>query len=78
MLIHIENLTPLQVEILDQIWACKSVEDYDEWYLQLTLEQQILAKLMKQLVLIELLEQRLSTQVVNYEDTRNYLKKFML
>ena len=78
MTIHIENLTAEQVQLLDQMWACVTITDYEEWYSTLSPTQQIMANMLKQLLLIESVEQMLGAESAKYADTRDYLKKFML
>jgi len=75
---QIENLSPAQVQMLDQMWACKSTTEYRAWYSILTAQEQIMANMLQQLVLMETLEDMLTAESANYKDTRNYLKKFML
>lgn len=78
MAIQIENLTPYQVELLDAMWACESMEEYLEWYNLLDAEDQDLADVLQHLVILETMEEMLSEVSNQYADVRRYLKKFML
>jgi hypothetical protein len=78
MSIHIENLTPYQVEMLDAMWACESIEEYLDWYNLLDGEDQDMADLLQHLVLLESMEEMLSEVSNEYADVQAYLKKFQL
>lgn len=78
MTIQIENLTPYQVEMLDAMWACESAEEYLDWYNLLDAEDQAMADVLQHLVIMETMEEMLSEVSSQYQDVRQYLKKFML
>jgi uncharacterized protein YukE len=78
MTIHIENLTPYQVEMLDAMWACESMEEYLDWYNLLDAEDQEMADVLQHLVILETMEEMLSEVSNQYQDVRDYLKKFQL
>ena len=78
MTIHIENLTPYQVEMLDAMWACESMEEYLDWYNLLDAEDQEIADVLQHLVIMETMEEMLSEVGSQYADVHAYLKKFML
>jgi uncharacterized protein YukE len=78
MSISIENLTPYQVEMLDVMWACESSEEYLDWYNLLDAEDQEMADVLQRLVILETMEEMLSEVSNQYQDARNYLKKFQL
>lgn len=78
MSIQIENLTPYQVEMLDAMWACESMEEYIDWYNLLDTEDQAMADILQHLVILETMEEMLSDVSNQYADIRAYLKKFML
>jgi len=78
MAISIENLTPYQVEMLDAMWACESAEEYMDWYNLLDAEDQDMADVLQHLIIMETMEEMLSDISGQYQDVRNYLKKFML
>lgn len=78
MSINIENLTPYQVDMLDAMWACESMEEYMDWYNLLDEEDQEMADVLQHLVIMETMEEMLSEVSSQYADVREYLKKFML
>lgn len=78
MSIQIANLTPYQVEMLDAMWACETLEDYTDWYNLLDAEDQDLADSLQHLIIIESMEEWLSDLSNQFADVREYLKKFML
>lgn len=78
MAIQIENLTPYQVDLLDAMWACESMEEYLDWYNLLDVDDQAMADVLQHLVILETMEEMLSEVSNQYADVRMYLKKFML
>lgn len=78
MAIQIENLTPYQVDLLDAMWACESMEEYLDWYNLLDADDQAMADVLQHLVILESMEEMLSEVSNQYADVRMYLKKFML
>jgi len=78
MAIQIENLTPCQVDLLDAMWACESMEEYLDWYNLLDADDQDMADVLQHLVILESMEEMLSEVSNQYADVRMYLKKFML
>ena len=78
MSISIENLTPYQVEMLDAMWACESMEEYLDWYNLLDAEDQDMADVLQHIVILETMEEMLGEVSNQYADVRAYLKKFML
>jgi uncharacterized protein YukE len=78
MAIQIENLTPYQVDLLDAMWACESMEEYLDWYNLLDTDDQAMADVLQHLVILESMEEMLSEVSNQYADVRMYLKKFML
>lgn len=78
MAIQIENLTPYQVDLLDAMWACESMEQYLDWYNLLDADDQAMADVLQHLVILETMEEMLSEASNQYADVRMYLKKFML
>ena len=78
MAIQIENLTPYQVDLLDAMWACESMEEYLDWYNLLNTDDQAMADVLQHLVILESMEEMLTEVSNQYADVRMYLKKFML
>jgi uncharacterized protein YukE len=59
MTIHLTNLTPDQVEMLDTMWHLDSESEYFDWYGQLTAEDQHCADVLQRLVILESMEETL-------------------
>jgi hypothetical protein len=59
MTIHLTNLTPDQVEMLDTMWHLDSESEYFDWYGQLTAEDQHSADVLQRLVILESMEETL-------------------
>ena len=59
MTIHLTNLTPAQVEMLDTMWSLDSESEYLEWYEQLTARDQHSADVLQRLVILETMEENL-------------------
>ena len=59
MTIHLTNLTPDQVEMLDTMWHLDSESEYLDWYKQLTAEDQHSADVLQRLVILESMEENL-------------------
>lgn len=78
MSIQIENLTPEQVEMLDAMWACESSEEYLDWYNLLDEQDQAMADVLQRLIILETMEEMLEDVSNQYQDVREYLKKFQL
>ena len=78
MSIEIKNLTPEQVEMLDAMWACESVEEYLNWYHLLDAEDQDMADVLQRMIILETMDEMLEEVSDNYTDVKSYLKKFML
>lgn len=78
MPIHLENLTPEQVEMCDIMWSFETAEEYMTWYECLDSADQRQADVLQRLIIQESMEEMLSEISNQYADIRNYLKKFML
>ena len=76
--IRIDNLTPYQVELLDAMWACNTMEEYLEWYNLLDAEDQDMADILQHIVILETMEEMLAETSNGFRDVREYLTKFML
>jgi len=59
MTIHLTNLTPDQVDMLDTMWHLDSESQYLDWYEQLTAEDQHSADVLQRLVILESMEENL-------------------
>jgi hypothetical protein len=76
--IRIDNLTPYQVELLDAMWTCNTMEEYLDWYNLLDAEDQDMADILQHVVILESMEEMLAEVSNGFQDARDYLKKFML
>lgn len=76
MNIHLENLTPEQVEMCDIMWSFETLEEYVNWYELLDEEDQHQADVLQRLIIMESVEDLVD--IDHYQDVRAYLKKFML
>jgi uncharacterized protein YukE len=74
MNIHLTNLTPYQVEMLDTMWHLDSESEYLDWYEQLTAEEQCCADVLQRLVILESMEETLG----NCAEARSVLQQFRL
>jgi uncharacterized protein YukE len=72
--IHLTNLTPYQVEMLDTMWHLDSESEYLDWYEQLTAEEQCCADVLQRLVILEAMEETLD----NCAEARAVLQQFRL
>ena len=61
-----------------RLMACKSMEEYLDWYNLLDAEDQDMADVLQHIVILETMEEMLSEVSNQYADVRAYLKKFML
>jgi hypothetical protein len=78
MAIHLENLTPEQVEMCDIMWSFESADEYLTWYELLDPGDQRQADVLQRLIIQESMEDMLGEISNQYADIREYLKKFML
>jgi hypothetical protein len=72
--IHLTNLTPYQVEMLDTMWHLDSESEYLAWYEQLTAEDQHSADVLQRLVILECMEETLG----NCAEAQAVLEQFRL
>jgi hypothetical protein len=72
--IHLTNLTPYQVEMLDTMWHLDSESEYLDWYEQLTAEEQCCADVLQRLVILECMEENLG----NCAEAYSVLQQFRL
>ena len=78
MAIQLENLTPEQVEMCELMWSFETLQEYFDWFECLDDDQQRQAEVLQRLIILESLEEMLFDEQAQYQDVRNYLKKFML
>jgi len=75
-MIHIDNLTTYQVEMLDHMWSLDTEEEYFEWYNLLDEEDQKLAETLQQMILLASMDE--IVEQTRFTDAKEALKKFAL
>jgi len=73
-MIQIENLTPRQVEMLDEMWERDSYEDYCEYLDSLDPSERKMAESLSQMVILAEMDELLG----NCTEAQDVLKKFAL
>jgi len=73
--ITLTNLTPHQVDLLDQMWALESMEEVEEWMLTLSARDRVLSSTLMQMVMQEMVEE---LAVEDLSLANDYLKRFQL
>jgi hypothetical protein len=73
-MIQIENLTPRQVEMLDEMWERDSYEDYCEYLDSLDPSERKMAESLSQMVILAEMDEMIGQCV----DAKDVLKKFAL
>ena len=73
-MIQIENLTPRQVEMLDEMWERDSYEDYCEYLDSLDTSERKMAESLSQMVILAEMDELLG----NCTEAQDVLKKFAL
>ena len=71
----IEGLTQHQVELLDEMWACDTMEEYDTFYALLTEEDQQQADLLQRLVIMTALDDDMAQQT-SFPEAEKLLDQF--
>jgi len=74
--IRIEGLTPLECWYLDMLWRIQTQEELDFFKSFLSSEDLVIVEKLQMLLLMEVLEQRLSKKT-EFKYTNDYLKRFM-
>jgi len=73
--ITLTNLTPHQVDLLDQMWALESMQEVEEWMLTLSARDRVLSSTLMQMVMQEMVEE---LAVEDLGLANDYLKRFQL
>lgn len=73
--ITITNLTPHQVDLLDQMWSLESLEEMEEWQATLSANDRVLSATLMQMVMHEIVEE---LAVEDLSLAKDYLKRFQL
>ena len=69
---RIEGLTEYQVDMLDHMWSLDTLEDYQEWYDLLDVEDQRMADSLQKLIILEAMEDVLG----DMHEAKEVLAKF--
>lgn len=77
MSISITGLTEEQIEMLDVMWALDSMEEYFEWYNQLSYRDQLQAETLQRLIILETIDSSFENAKV-YPDAKRLLSKYQL
>ena len=75
-MIHINNLAPYEVEMLDHMWTLETEEEFFEWYNLLDEEDQKLADYLQEMIILAHAEETI--EQTQYKEAKEYLKKFAL
>jgi hypothetical protein len=75
-MIEINGLNPYQVALLDEMWACESMEDFDEFMETLDAEDQQEAYRLQRMVLLAELDNLVAKMPLT--EARTVLDKFRL
>ena len=73
---EINGLTPHQVELLDAMWACESLEELEDFIKLLDPEDAAECERLQRMVLISALDEDLATQT-EFPDAMRELSRFM-
>ena len=73
--ITLTNLTPHQVDLLDQMWALESMREVNEWLSTLSAKDRVLSRTLMQMVMQETIEDLV---VEDLSLAREYLTRFQL
>ena len=73
--ITLTNLTPHQVDLLDQMWSLDNMEEIQEWMSTLSAKDRVLCRTLMQMVMHETIEDLV---VEDLSLAREYLTRFQL
>lgn len=74
---QISNLTPYQVELLDAMWACDTLQEYEAFYELLDDEDKLLADNLQRLVILEALDEDMVNES-SFPEANKLLDQFRL
>lgn len=74
---RINNLTQYQVEMLDAMWACDTLDEYETFYNLLDAEDQLLADNLQRLVIMEALDDDMAAQT-EFPEAKKLLDQFRI
>ena len=74
-MIHIENLTREQVDMLDHIWYnLHSCDDYMDWIATLTEDKRVMAQTLMEMLVLEMRDEDLQEET-DFAEANDVLKK---
>ena len=73
---EINNLTEHQINLLDAMWECDSLEELEEYIATLSPEDSVECERLQRMVLISALDDDLATQT-EFPDAMRELSRFM-
>lgn len=72
---RIEKLTQHQVELLNAMWACDTLDDYEAFYCLLDQDDQQMADTLQRLVIMESLDDCMATET-EFPEAKRLLDQF--
>lgn len=72
----IKNLTPNQVALLDEMWACDTLEEYENFLGCLDPLDRAEAEMLQRLLLIEMLDEDMASQT-DFPDARRVIQQIL-
>lgn len=72
---RIENLTQHQVDLLNAMWDCDTLEDYEAFYCLLDDDDQQMADTLQRLVIIESLDDHMAAET-EFPEAKKLLDQF--
>ena len=72
----IRNLTPNQVALLDEMWACETYEEYENFLELLTAEDRREAEALQRLLLIETLDEEFD-KMTEFPDANRVIRNVL-
>lgn len=75
-MIHINNLSQYEVDMLDHMWTLETEEEFFDWYNLLDDEDRQLADYLQEMVVLAHAEEHI--EQTGYKEAKEVLKKFAL
>ena len=74
--ISITDLDCHQVNLLEEMWSLKGIEEYDRWFEELSQRDQLQVRTLQQILMHEFMEGLL--EITELEESREVLKRFRI
>lgn len=74
--ISITDLDQHQVSLLEEMWSLKSLEEYEDWFGELSASDQLQVRTLQQILAHEFMEGLMA--ITGLEESRQVLKRFRL